>query len=56
MLQSTRIKNLRSYCGGDFQNTVMRLAKEQLGIADEYVPDNRHQSNGVNRETELFHC
>jgi transposase InsO family protein len=47
VLQSTRIKYLRSDCGGEFQNTVMRLAKEQLGIADEYVPANCHQSNGL---------
>jgi hypothetical protein len=47
VLHSTRIKNLRSDCGGEFQNTVMRLAKEQLGIADEYVPANCHQSNGL---------
>jgi hypothetical protein len=47
VLQSTRIKNLRSDCGGEFQNTVMRIAKEQLGIADEYVPANCHQSNGL---------
>jgi hypothetical protein len=47
VLQSTRIKYLRSDCGGEFQNTVMQLGKEQLGIADEYVPANCHQSNGL---------
>jgi hypothetical protein len=47
VLQSTRIKNLRSDCGEEFQNTVMRLAKEQLGIADEDVPVYCHQSNDL---------
>ena len=47
VLHSTRVKNLRSDCGGEFQSTVMRLAKEELGIADEYVPANCHQSNGL---------
>jgi hypothetical protein len=47
VLQSTRIKYIRSDCGGEFQSTVMRLAKEQLGIADEYVPAYCHQSNGL---------
>lgn len=47
VLQDVRIKNLRTDCGGEFQNTVMRLAKEELGIADEYVPAHCHQSNGL---------
>jgi hypothetical protein len=47
MLQSVRIKNLRADCWGEFQNTLLRFAKEQLSIADEYVPANSHQSNGT---------
>jgi hypothetical protein len=47
VLHSRQVKNLRADCGGEFQNTVMRLAKEELGIADEYVPANCHQSNGL---------
>jgi hypothetical protein len=47
VLHSTRVKNLRADGGGEFQNTVLRLAKEHLGIADDYVPANCHQSNGL---------
>jgi hypothetical protein len=49
VLYSTRIKNLRADGSADFQNTVLRLAKENLGIADDYdyVPATCHQSNGL---------
>jgi hypothetical protein len=47
VLHSTRIKYLRADGEGEFQNTVLRLAKEHLGIADDYAPDNCHQSNGL---------
>jgi hypothetical protein len=46
VLHSARIKNPRAEGGGEFQSTVLRLAKEHLGIADDYVPANCHQSNG----------
>jgi hypothetical protein len=38
VLHSTRIENILADGGGEFQNTVLRLAKENLGIADDYVP------------------
>jgi hypothetical protein len=47
VLHGLRVKHLRADCGGEFQNTVMRLAKEELGIAEQYVPANCHQSNGL---------
>jgi hypothetical protein len=42
-----RVKNLRTDFGGEFKNTVKRNAKEELGIADEHVPANCHESNGL---------
>jgi hypothetical protein len=47
VLHGLRVKHLRADCGGEFRNTVMRIAKDQLGIADQYVPANCHQSNGL---------
>jgi hypothetical protein len=47
VLHGLRVKHLRADCGGEFQNTVMRIAKDELGIADQYVPANCHQSNGL---------
>jgi hypothetical protein len=47
VLHGSRVKHLRADCGGEFQNTVMRIAKDQLGIADQYVPANCHRSNGL---------
>jgi transposase InsO family protein len=46
VLHTVRVKNLRTDFGGEFKNTVMRIAKEKLGIADEHVPANCHESNG----------
>jgi hypothetical protein len=47
VLHGLRVKHLRADCGGEFQNAVMRIAKDELGIADQYVPANCHQSNGL---------
>jgi transposase InsO family protein len=47
VLHTIRVKNLRTDFGGEFKNTVMRIAKEELGIADEHVPANCHESNGL---------
>jgi hypothetical protein len=45
VLHGVRVKNLRTDCGGEFHNIVMRLAKAKLGVGDDYVPANCHQSN-----------
>ncbi len=47
VLHTVRVKNLRSDNGGEFRNTVMNIAQNELGIAHEYVPPNCHQSNGL---------
>jgi hypothetical protein len=47
VLHGLPVKHLRADCGGEFQNAVMRIAKGELGIADQCVPANCHQSNGL---------
>lgn len=45
VLHTVHVKNLPSDNGG--QNAVLRVAKAELGTADEYVPLDCHESNGL---------
>jgi hypothetical protein len=47
VLHTVRVKSLRSDNGGEFRNTVMNIAHNELGIDHEHVPPNCHQSNGL---------
>jgi hypothetical protein len=38
---------LRTDGGGEFHSTVMKLAKDKLGVEDQYIPPHCHQSNGL---------
>jgi hypothetical protein len=42
-----RVKNLRTDGGGKYHNTVMKVAKDRLGVEEQYIPPNCHQSNGL---------
>ena len=41
------VKYLRSDLGGEFQSTVLKVAKEHLGVTDQHVPARCHASNGM---------
>jgi hypothetical protein len=47
VLQDVRVKNLRTDGGGEIHNTVMKVAKDKLGVEDQYIPPNCYQSNGL---------
>lgn len=47
VLKDVKVKNLRNDQGGEFESQVMRVAKEELGIASDYVPARCHASNGL---------
>lgn len=47
VLHTVHVKHLRSDNGGEFHSVVLRAAKAELGVEDEYVPPNCHQSNGM---------
>ena len=41
------VKYLRSDLGGEFHSTVLKVAKEHLGVTDQHVPARCHASNGM---------
>jgi transposase InsO family protein len=47
VLHLDKIKFIHNDQGGEFQSTVFRIAKEELGIATEFVPARCHESNGL---------
>jgi folylpolyglutamate synthase/dihydropteroate synthase len=42
--------------GAELKDTVMHIAKEKLGIADEHVPANCHESNGLVERLNSYSC
>jgi hypothetical protein len=46
-LHLDRIKYIHDDQGGEFSSTVLRIAKEELGIVTAFVPARCHESNGL---------
>jgi transposase InsO family protein len=47
LLNTDRIKYLHTDQGGEFSSTVLRVAREELGIETEIVHARCHESNGL---------